>query len=54
MKDILVLCIANVILLLSLKRQAECSEKEYTFLQYMDCTKRLDGMDEELGCVCLT
>lgn len=27
--------------------------REYAFLQFMDCTKPLDSIDRELGCVCL-
>lgn len=47
------LWIAKVVLLFSSKGQADRSERKYAFLQYMECTEPLDGIDKELGCVCL-
>lgn len=51
--DTLILWIAYVLLLFSLKGQVGRSEKEYAFQQYMDCPRPSDVIDKELGCVCL-
>lgn len=50
---ILVLRIAKTLLLFLLKKEADCSEGENAFLQYIDCSRRLDGFDKDLGCVSL-
>lgn len=48
-----VLWIANVLLLLNLKEQADFTERECVFLQYMECTRWLDDAERELRCVCV-
>lgn len=44
---------AEVLFLFSYKGQADLSEREYAFLQYIACTRPLDGNDKEQGFVCL-
>lgn len=48
-----VLLIAKVILLFTLKEEAEHSEEEYASLQYIGCTSPLVGIVKEVGSVCL-
>lgn len=43
---------AKVLLLVSLNTQADRSERECAFLQYMDYTRPLDGINKEIGSVC--
>lgn len=52
-KDTLVLWISKVPLLFSLRRHTDRSERCYALLQFMCCTKPLDTIYTELGCVCL-
>lgn len=50
----LVLWIAGVQLLFSLKWQADRSEREYMFLRYFDHTRPIEGIDKGIACVCLS
>lgn len=45
--------IAKVLFSFSLKEQADRSEREHAFLQYMDRTRPLDGIDKKIGIVSL-
>lgn len=47
------LWIATALLWFSLKRQADRSEKKFALLQSIDCSRALDVIDKELGCMCL-
>lgn len=49
----LVLLMAKVLLLFSLAGQADLLERQCAFLQYKNCTRPLEGMDNEMGFVCL-
>lgn len=48
-----VLWIAKILLLFVLKMQGNLAAKESAFLRYMQCTKSLDDIDRELGCLCI-
>lgn len=52
-EDKLVLRIAKVLLLFSLKRHLDHPESFYAFFPYMDGTRQSDGIDKELGCISL-
>lgn len=48
-----VIWIAKVLLVITLKGLADRSEIGYAFLQFMDCTRPLNGIDNGPGCMCL-
>lgn len=50
-RDTLVQGIAKMLLLLFFKGHANRSGREYAFLQFMDCTRPLDGTEKTRLCV---
>lgn len=51
-KEIPMLLIVKVLLLLPLKGHADRLERKKAFLQHMDRTRLLDGVEKEHGCTC--
>lgn len=45
--------VAKVLLLLRLGQSGGGAVREYAFVQYMEVTKPVSGVDEALGCVCV-